>query len=135
VIYELGTESKVLADVQKSALDMDAIKAACQKYGVKSIITGELFVSDVRPKVDIGFGLSSVRVKAEVEANLTAKLVDASGATVWTGSSQAKETVGEVGVFSGGNFSFDAKDPESAYGPLIRSLTYRATRDFRNTWR
>ena len=133
-IFELGTAAKVLADVQKTELDMEAVKAACEKYGVKSIVTGELFVSDVRPKIDVGFGLSSLRVKADVEANLTAKLFDAGGATIWTGSSQAKETVGEVGIFGGGHFSFDAKDPESAYGPLIRSLVHRATRDYRVTW-
>lgn len=33
-----------------------------------------------------------------------------------------------------GTFTFDASDPESAYGGLVDTLAEEVTRDFRITW-
>jgi hypothetical protein len=38
-------------------------------------------------------------------------------------------------VFGGGDFAFDADDPERAYGSLVDALVAHVTRDFRSTWR
>ena len=75
-------------------------------------------------------------VLAEVgKAALSVRLVETGlGATVWSGSARDKRQVGNVTVFRD-FFSFDAQDPEAAYGPLVQSLVRNAARDFRVTWK
>lgn len=132
---ELGDKTQVLAAVAKTQLDPDALKAIAQKYGVRTVLTGELDVSDVHPRVNIGPGFSFASVSANVDATLTARLVEAeTGVTIWTGSAREKREVGQIG-FYGGKFSFDARDPESAYGGLVHELVRRTTKDFRVTYR
>jgi hypothetical protein len=58
----------------------------------------------------------------------------ASGASIWSASARASDSVGHVSVFRGGNVVFDAQDPERAYGELIDNLVSRATHDFHVTW-
>ncbi|MDH5684431.1 MAG: hypothetical protein OEZ20_08205, partial [candidate division WOR-3 bacterium] len=119
--------------VQKEKLGPDEIKLLSEKYNVKSIFTGEIKISDVRPRIAIGPGFEFASASAEVEATLTVKLINTdNSATIWLGSSRGKSNVGHVGLF-GGHFIFDAKDPESAYGGLAESLIKKATKDFRNT--
>lgn len=131
----LGKETEVLKAVEKSALDPEAIKTLAQKHNVKSIITGEVVISDVRPKINIVPGLWYVGAQADVEATLVASMIESvDGATIWTGSARANRTVGHVSFLSGGHFSFDAQDPESAYGELTEELIKKSTKDFRVTY-
>lgn len=133
-IVELGNEAKVLSDVQKSSLNIDAYKAIGEKYNLKSIIVGEINISDIQPEVHIAPGFSFVGVRGVVEANLVARLIETeSGATIWTGSAQDRQEIGHIS-FANGRFMFDAKDPERAYGPLVEDLVINSTHDFRKSF-
>ncbi len=134
-LIELGRQEGVLKEVDKTTLDPEAIKAIAQKYNVKSVITGDLNISDVQPKINIVPGLWGVGAEADVEATLVAHMMEAvDGATIWTGSARTKRTVGNVSFWSGGHFSFDAQDPEASYGDMAQELIRNATKDFRVTW-
>lgn len=135
-IAQLGSEMVVLEGVGGDRLDPTTFKALGDKHSVSTIITGELVVSDIRPEVTITpwFGFASLA--AEVDATLSVQMVEtSSGASVWSSSASATERVGEVSIFGGEHFSFDAEDPDDAYGKLVDALVEKTTRDFRVTWK
>lgn len=135
-IIELGNLDKILESVQRDKMDVEAVQAIGQKYNVNAIITGNLKVSDVRPKVKLSAIIQSMSVKAEVEASITARLLETEqGATVWTNSAQDTKTVAHVSIFSGGGAFFDADDPEEAYGDLARSLVKKVAADFKVSYK
>ena len=131
-IIEVGSEEEVLGAVGADKMDLDAVKAIAEEYGVEAVIVGNLEVSDVQPRVSISMDLSSLGVEAEIEASLTTKLYDTyDGATVWTSSAKGRQTVANVNVLSGGGFYFDADDPAKAYGGLVDGLVDEVTYDLR----
>ena len=135
-IMELGSLDNVLEAVQRDRMDPEAIQAIGKKYNVNAIITGNLKVSEVKPKVKLSSIIQSMSVKAEVAASLTVRLLETEqGATVWTNSAQDTETVAQVSIFSGGGALFDADDPEKAYGDLARSLVKKITSDFKESYK
>lgn len=131
-IVELGDEAAVLAEVNQTRLGPEAYKAIGEKYDINTVFTGSLNVSQVNPSCFFTPGYASVEGK--VNARLAAKLVEtATGATVWSNSARDERTVAGVEKF-GSSFSFNAEDPEEAYGDLARSLCRRITHDFRGHW-
>jgi hypothetical protein len=133
-IKELGREDEVLRDIEASRLSPDALEALRRRFGVDTLIVGTLELSDIRPRVDLAAIISTLSVSAEVDAVLTARLLDTQdGTTLWTDSARERRTVANVSVARGGGIFFDARDPEQAYGSLIRALVVRTTRDFQ--WR
>lgn len=130
-MLEFGSESDALRSVGSSDLSPESIKALGSEFGVQTILTGELTVSDVKPDVFIS-GLRSGSLSARVDATLAVRLVETStGASIWSSSARSTQSVGHVSVFKGGGFVFDADDPERAYGDLIDSLVAQVTQDFR----
>jgi hypothetical protein len=133
-VLELGPESAVLESVQHPQMDIEAVKAIGQKYNVKGLITGDLKITDVKPKLQVLNIIKSMGVQAEIQAALTVRLFETqSGATIWTRSSNDRQTVGHVSL-TAGIIDFSAKDPEEAYGELTKSLVYRITNDFWSHW-
>lgn len=133
-IKELGREEEVLGDIGADRISPDSFAAIGRKYGLDAVILGTLEVSDVKPRVDLATIISTLSVSAEVDARMTARLVLLrDGTTIWTGSGRNRETVANVSLVKGGGIFFDARDPEEAYGPLVRNLVLKATRDFQ--WR
>ena len=135
-IVQLGSETVVLEGVGRDRLDQITFKALGERHDVNTIITGELVVSDIRPDLTItpGFGFASLA--AEVDATLSVQMVETnSGASIWSTSASATERVGEVSLFGGEHFSFDAEDPDDAYGKLVDALVKKTTEDFRVTWK
>jgi len=66
-----------------------------------------------------------------VSVELTVRLLStASGGTLWTRSSRATETVGEIGLVDGRPV-FGAEDPDDAYGRLVEVLVDEVTMDLR----
>ena len=131
-IVELGDEKAALEAVGLTHLGPDAFKALGEKYDLNTIFTGSLNVSEVNPSCFFTHGFASVEGK--VNARLAARLVEtATGATIWSNSARDERTVAGVSKF-GSNFSFNAEDPEEAYGELARSLTRRITHEFRGHW-
>ena len=134
-IVAIGTEADALASVGGSRLDRETLKAIGRKHGVQTILIGELTVSDIKPNVRISSVLDSGSVTATVNATLAVQMIEAaSGASIWSASARASDSVGHISVFGGGNVVFDAQDPDQAYGGLIDSLVNRATYDFQITW-
>lgn len=133
-IKELGSEADVLGDIGANRLSPEALAEIRRRFNVDTVIFGTLDVSDVRPRVDLLSVITTLSVSADVEARLSARLVDArDGTTLWADSARDRRTVANVSVSKGGGIFFDARDPERAYGSLIRSLVGQTTRDFR--WR
>jgi hypothetical protein len=134
-IIELGTEADVLAAVGKKRIDPDAVKEIAKKYNIKTLITGELSISNVRPRVAITPGFKWVSVSGDVDATLSASMIETeTGASVWTGSGRAEREVGNISMIDG-KFSFGVDNPDSAQGKLVEELVKKLTRDFRNSWR
>lgn len=134
-IIELGTESEVLKKIGHNKLNQEAFKEIGEEYEVRTIFIGELIVSDVRPDIKITPGLGYMGFGAEVDATLSAQMVETvSGASVWNNSASATREVGHVSIFGGSSFAFDAEDPDKAYGKLINHLVDRVTIDFQVTW-
>lgn len=131
-VVELGTEERVLARVNRDKLDLDAIRAIGDNYQLDAIITGNLEVSNIKPKISLSTILTAMSVEAEVEASLRAKLIETiDAATLWSNSVSGKRSVGHITLSPGGVAIFDAQDPEKAYGQLARWLVVGVTEDFR----
>lgn len=133
-VVDLGTEQAALAAVDRARLDRDTFHVLGDEFDAESILCGTLEVSDVRPAVGV-FGLAYVTVAADVDATLSARLVETStGASFWSGSATASQRVGAVSVVGGRRFVFDARDPARAYGALVEVLVQQLARDFQVTW-
>ena len=133
-VLELGSEDLVLKAIGRDKVDSEAIRAIGRKFDVDAVIIGNLEVTDVKPRLDVNQIFSSLDVQADVEAALTARLMEVGGgATVWTRSARSKETVANVG-FKQGDVYFGASDPETTYGSLIQNLVRHVTQDFRPYW-
>ncbi|MFC1538358.1 hypothetical protein ACFL6H_02955 [Candidatus Latescibacterota bacterium] len=129
VIIEIGDMDTILKSVNSESLNPDAIKAIGEKHDVSTILTGSLEISEVKPKLHLFFGLG---MRADVNATLVIKLYETNrGATLWAATGEDVKTVAEVSVFQGGGFHFNARDPEEAYGDLVKSLIREVTRDLR----
>ena len=134
-MIEFGSEQAVLTTVGKRSLDTDAYKALGQEHGVRTIMVGELTISDVRPGLRLSAALDGGTLTAQVDATLAVRMIEtATGASIWSSSSEVTTRVGHLSVFKGGDFVFDAEDPEAAYGELVDALVARVTRDFRATY-
>ncbi len=134
-VLRLGSPSEVLGTVNRSQLDPQAYQAIGGHFGVKTIFTGRLTVSDVKPNISVTQALTSFGVSADVDAVLAVEMVEAeSGASLWNASARDRQHIGGVQVFGDKSFTFDADDPESAYGDLVDGLVYAVTPDFRARW-
>jgi hypothetical protein len=132
-IVELGSEKDVLKAIGAKKLDKDCFLKIGEKFMVSSIFYGKLDVSSIRPDVTILPGMMSV--DAEVDAKLSVKMIEVvEGASIWSGSAMTTEHVGNVSIFGGKAFTFDAEDPDEAYGKLIHSLVEDVSRDFKVRW-
>jgi hypothetical protein len=131
----IGTEKDALASVGRKEMDPESYQALGKDRGVRTIVVGELTVSEIRPDVRLSSGLGGGSLSARVDATLAVELIETStGASIWSRSARATDSVGNVSVFKGGNVVFDAEDPERAYGDLVDNLVAQVTHDFRATW-
>src|SRR5512146_172649 len=113
---ELGPEAPLLDKLGRNSLDIEAIKAIGEKYGVSSIFTGSFEISDMKPNVSIGTDLSSLRASAVVNISMISKHWDtASGATIWSHSRQGDWKVAAIHSNSK-DISFSMNHPEDQYG-------------------
>jgi hypothetical protein len=134
-IVDLGTRDQALQSVGRDRLDVDAVIALGHKYGVKTIVTGDLAVSKVRPDVNIDALLRSGSVTAQVDASLEVLMYETeSGAALWNRSGHSTHAVGQVQMWGGRQFAFDARDPEAAYGGLVDDLVAQVSRPFQVSW-
>jgi hypothetical protein len=134
-IVDLGSQAQALQTVGRDRLVPDALIALGRKHGVKTIVTGELAVSKVRPDVSIDAMFRSGSVTAQVDATLDVQMYEVdTGATLWNRSARATHSVGQVQVWGGKQFDFNAKNPEEAYGGLVDDLVAQVSRPFQVSW-
>jgi hypothetical protein len=134
-ILELGIEQEALREVGSTRLNADAYKSLGAEHDIATIFTGQLEISDIRPTVNITSDLRSFGAAADVDATLTVQMIEtATGASIWNRSASVTKRVGYVSVLGGRDISFDADDPERAYGELVDALLDLVTKDFRVTW-
>lgn len=135
-IVELGSESEILELLDADRVNPETIKSIGKKYNLRTVIAGDLDVSDIRPMVNL-LGLTKfVTFKAEVDATIAVKMFETiDGATIWTNSEKGTAEVAHVSLISGDIFSFDATNPDEAYGDLVEKLVWNLTRDFRVTYK
>lgn len=133
-IIELGTEPSVLAEIGRSRFDRDAYRALSEHYGITTILAGDLTVTNVKPSVRVSPGAGYMDVAADVDASLATRMIEAAtGASLWNASANATRRVGDVHLGPSGA-TFDADDPERAYGDLVSALVAAVARDFQVTW-
>jgi hypothetical protein len=134
-IVELGPEPEVLKTAGFNRMSPSVYKEIGSKFNVNTIFLGQLTVSDVRPNAKYSPGFGFISFSAEVDANLNVQLIETStGASIWSSSASETKKVGNISIFGGKYFDFDAEDPEKAYGKLADSLVRKVTKDFRVTW-
>jgi len=134
-IVELGPSKRLLRSMGRDRWDPELYKTLGRDRGLKTILVGELKISDIKPDIKVMASLASGQVSAQVDATLEVQLIEtATGASIWSSSAGASKSVGHVSMFSGKRFSFDADDPDRAYGDLVDVLVDRTTRDFRVSW-
>ena len=84
-IIELGGEAQLLRSMKCRKLDLETIKLIGQKFNVDAVIFGHLEVSEIKPSVKVFTVSESLHAKANVEALLSAKMLETGyGATLWT---------------------------------------------------
>jgi hypothetical protein len=134
-IVDLGTLDAALRSIRRDRLDAEAVVALGRKHEVKTIVTGDLAVSSVRPDLRIASALRSGSLSAEVDATLAVQMLETtSGASLWNRSARATNSVASVRVRGGKDFAFDASDPEEAYGGLVDDLVEQVARPFQVSW-
>lgn len=134
-MVELGSRKRALRELGRDRWDPAAYTELGSRRGLRTILAGQLIVSDVKPQVRLLPAMASGHVTARVQATLEVRLIEAAtGASLWSASAVGIRDVGHVSMSGGGRFAFDADDPERAYGDLVDNLVEQTTRDFRVTW-
>jgi hypothetical protein len=122
----------VLAETGRERFDPRAAQALGREYEIPAVFVGRIKASPVRPRASISRFPS---VEAVINVELTVRMLSTeSGATLWSNSAQATESVGGLGL-AGRDIVFSAEDPEEAYGDLVALLVNDITADFRPSYR
>ena len=118
------------------AAGSDAIalaRAVGKQKDVPAVFVGQLNVAGMKPRGRLG-GAGSLNLQTSVSADLTVRLISTStGGTIWRSSSNASGTVSKVAL-AGRRPSIAVRDPEEAYGDVVRDLVSGVSRDLRPTW-
>jgi hypothetical protein len=134
-MVDVGSRGAALASVGRDQWDPDSLRAIGRKHGVRSMFVGTLTISSVRPALSVSTFFKSGQVTAQVDATLEVQMIESeTGASIWSRSASATRSVGQVTVYGGKEFAFDADDPDNAYGDLVDFLVSRVTQDFHGRW-
>ncbi len=132
-IIDLGPAATVLRGSRSPVPTPEILADLRSRYNVDAVLTGILDVSKARPRVELGaILLGSIRASVDMDAFMSARLMDThDGTTFWMDSARVRMDIADLSVLKNGQVMFDARDPERAYGRLVRELVLRTTRDFR----
>jgi len=98
---------------------------------VPAVFVGDVKVSGAKPSGRISGG--DLKLKASVLAELNVRLLSTqTGGTIWRSSAEANRAVGQVSIGSRLS-SIGVRDPNDAYGDVVRELVMNVTRDMRPT--
>jgi hypothetical protein len=131
-VVELGDEAQVLASVGRKTWDSATLRAIKETHGVDAIMMGRLDVQKAKPDVQLSTIWKAVSVRADVDASLSARLLETnSGATVWTDSGKLRANVAHAAFNTRGRGQIGATDPDGTYAAMIDNLACEITDDFR----
>jgi len=134
-MVDFGSKGEAMRAVSRSTWDAETLRALGEERGVRTILTGTLTLSDVRPDVRLSSSLRSGSVSGLVDAVLAVELIETeTGASIWSGSARATQSVGQIGIRGGKDVVFGANDRDQVYAGLIDTLVEQATRDFHVSW-
>lgn len=134
-VLELGNQANVLREVGFDSLDTEAVKAIGKKYGVDTLLTGTLEVTQSVPDVTFGQSLTSISAATYVRGNLNARLRQThTGATLWSNGANGKWKLAGVDLASGRLPSIGMSNSEDKYKKMLQDLAKVGTADFRNTY-
>ena len=131
---ELGDRDTLLASVGSRQLDPRTLKKIGEKHGVAAVFIGELAYTE--PRVDVKVSdLTKLQggVRADMKGEISARLVEtATGASVWSCSTDARREIGGVRVSAdqGVSGGMRGSNPREA---MLPALVYQLTHDFRPT--
>jgi hypothetical protein len=134
-MIDLGTVEDAKAAVGQDGWNPETFQAIGRELNVQTILTGELKISDAKPRVNIGAALRSGSVNAEIDVVLEVQLIEtATGASLWSRTAQARTSIGHLSVGKDRPVAIGVQDPERAYGDLVEGLVAQVTRDFHVSW-
>ena len=134
-ILELGSETRVLAELGRSEMDFETVRALGKRYKIDAVFTGELTISEPKPRVAVGQFWNSVEAAASVRGELTARLFEtASGASMWSRVSESSAEVAGLRLAEGLPPNIGAVDPDDATTVVVRRLVDAQSGDFYPTW-
>lgn len=134
-MIDIGSQKVALASVGQEQWSPESCRAIGARHGVKTMFQGTLTISNVRPSLQASTFFRSGQVSAQVDATLEVQMIETeTGASIWSRSAATTRTLGQVSVFGGKDFAFNAADPESAYGELIDSVVSQVAQDLQGSW-
>jgi hypothetical protein len=134
-VLELGSQSDVLQEVGFDSLDTEAVKAIGKKYGVDTLLTGTLEVTQPVPDVRFSQSLTSMSAATYVRGNLDARLRQTrTGATLWSNGANGKWKLAGVDLAAGSLTSIGINNSEDKYKKMLQDLAQVGTADFRSTY-
>lgn len=134
-LLELGNRTQLLKEVGRRDLDLQAIKALGQKYGVSAILSGTVELSAPRSDLSIGTNLSSISAQSKIDGKMSAKLWEtASGATAWSNSSWGSWKVSGVSLSQGGAINVVSRTPQAERDKILMDLVRALDGEFWPTY-
>ena len=132
-ILELGNIDTLMQRVGERELGPLTAQELGKQRGVAAVFAGHLKVTNPTASGGIA-GLVTPHLEATVRTDLTVRLLSTqSGGTVWRSSAWATQRVGGVSIV-GGQLNFGARDPKTAYGPMVNTIVNIVTQDMWSTW-
>lgn len=131
-LRELGDLESVLKAINRETLDLDALKAIGEHFGVFAIFIGSVTASDFKP---ISYIYAYPGLTAKLKISISARLLSTeTGETLWRKSVNAPKTFGRNGMpmIEQTNVPyFVERDADKRYGEFVRKLIRKLVRGFR----
>lgn len=132
-ILELGNIDTLMERVGEREVGPLTAQELGKRHGVAAVFAGHLTITNPAASGGIA-GLLTPHLEATIRTDLMVRLLSAqSGGTVWRSSAWATQRVGGVSIV-GGQINFGARDPKTAYGPMVNTIVNIVTRDMWSTW-
>ena len=127
-ILELGSIDTMMQRLGEREPGIATAQELGKQHGVAAVFAGHLKITNPQASGGIA-GLVTPHLEATIRTDLTVKLLSASsGGTLWRSSAWATQKVGGVSII-GGQLNFGARDPKTAYGPMVNTIVNIVTRD------
>jgi hypothetical protein len=133
-ILELGNIDTLMQRVGEREVGIATAQELGRQRGVAAVFAGHLKITN--PKASGGLaGLLTPHLEATIRTDLTVRLLSTqSGGTVWRQSAWATQKVGGISM-EAGQLNFGARDPKTAYGPMVNTIVNLVTQDLQSSWR